>query len=54
MREGENFILVDLDSANGTLLNGEILSEPHFLKDGDAVTFGETVLIFRSGEVGTP
>ena len=53
-REGDNFILVDLDSANGTLLNGEMLSEPHFLKDGDAVTFGEMVLIFRSGEVGTP
>lgn len=53
IHEGENFILVDLDSANGTLLNDEILGEPHLLKDGDAVTFGETVLIFRSGEVGT-
>jgi pSer/pThr/pTyr-binding forkhead associated (FHA) protein len=53
-REGENFVLVDMDSANGTLLNGEMLSEPHFLVDGDAVTFGETVLIFRSGEMDTP
>ena len=48
-REAEGFVLTDLDSANGTLVNGEAIFEPHTLSDGDAITFGEAVVIFRAG-----
>jgi pSer/pThr/pTyr-binding forkhead associated (FHA) protein len=49
LRQAESFFLKDLGSANGTLVNGAALSEPHRLCDGDAITFGEAVLIFRTG-----
>jgi len=41
-------ILSDLSSANGTLLNGQLVSKPQTLKDGDVIIFGETTLIFRA------
>ncbi len=47
-REGA-FVLSDLQSANGTLVNGAVIVEPHSLKEGDALTIGETVLIFHQG-----
>ena len=43
--------LTDLDSANGTLLN-DIPLDPHApaaLEDGDAITLGQTTLVFRAG-----
>lgn len=49
LRQEDGFLLKDLGSANGTLVNGLPLSEPHPLSDGDAITFGEAVLIFRAG-----
>jgi pSer/pThr/pTyr-binding forkhead associated (FHA) protein len=49
LRQGDGFLLKDLGSANGTLVNGVPLSEPHRMNDGDAITFGEDVLIFRAG-----
>lgn len=48
-REGSAFTLTDLDSANGTLVNGELIRNPYLLQDGDAITFGEMVLVFRTG-----
>jgi pSer/pThr/pTyr-binding forkhead associated (FHA) protein len=48
-REEQGFVLADLDSANGTLVDGEPISEPRVLADGDAITIGETVVVFRSG-----
>jgi pSer/pThr/pTyr-binding forkhead associated (FHA) protein len=49
LRQGEGFVLKDLGSANATLVNGVALTGPHELIDGDAITFGEAVLIFRAG-----
>lgn len=49
LREPDGFLLKDLGSANGTLVNGVLLTEAHHLADGDAITFGEAVLIFRAG-----
>lgn len=39
----------DLGSANGTLVNGTPIpeDEPHTLKDGDVLTIGQTLLLFR-------
>jgi len=49
VKQGESFLLKDLGSANGTLVNGVALTEPHPLSDGDAITFGEAILVFRAG-----
>ena len=43
------YTITDLGSANGTLVNGEELvpHQPVTLQDGDVVTMGETVLLYR-------
>lgn len=40
------FMLEDAGSANGTRLNGEQISEPEVLKDGDYITLSQTTLQF--------
>ncbi len=47
-REGDDFIVVDLGSTNGTLVNDLTVSE-HTLQDGDRITIGTTILEFRRG-----
>lgn len=49
------FRLVDLGSSNGTYLNGRRVSQPTRLDDGDQITIGDFVLLFRhplGGEAG--
>ena len=45
-RDGEEYVVVDLGSTNGTLLNDAPVSEST-LEDGDRITIGRTVLEFR-------
>lgn len=49
--QGENspgaFLLVDLGSSNGTSVNGQRISKPVRLKDGDALEFGGVRIEFR-------
>lgn len=40
VRHGDDFLVEDLGSRNGTLLNGEMLSSPTALKMGDQITVG--------------
>ena len=47
-RTDGGFVLVDLGSTNGTLVNDVPIQE-HELENGDRITIGETVLEFRSG-----
>jgi hypothetical protein len=47
-RTDDGFVLSDLGSTNGTLVNGTSIRE-HLLEDGDRITIGETALEFRSG-----
>jgi hypothetical protein len=47
-RDGDKYVLVDLGSTNGTLVNEAPVSE-HTLEDGDRITIGRTVLEFRRG-----
>jgi hypothetical protein len=42
------FVLTDLGSTNGTLVNDEAVQE-RVLDDGDRITIGETILEFRRG-----
>lgn len=50
LRHDDEWVLTDLGSANGTSLNAEPVSASNPLQDGDALGFGETVLIFRAGQ----
>ena len=45
-KDGTQFILKDLGSANGTLVNGERVDE-HVLQSGDVVTIGDTEFTFK-------
>ncbi len=47
------YVLTDLGSANGTLVNGVEITAPQTLKEGDAITLGETVLLFHTGAAGS-
>jgi pSer/pThr/pTyr-binding forkhead associated (FHA) protein len=45
-QEGDFFIL-DLESSNGTYINGRRIEEPWLLEQGDQVVLGDTEFIFR-------
>lgn len=45
----DRFFIVDLNSANGTLLNGARLLERTELKHGDRLSFGAMDLLFSEG-----
>jgi pSer/pThr/pTyr-binding forkhead associated (FHA) protein/NADPH-dependent 2,4-dienoyl-CoA reductase/sulfur reductase-like enzyme len=51
-RHGDTFYLRDLGSRNGTFVNGELLSVPRPLHDGDRIHLGNTDLDF-TGPSGT-
>ncbi|MEA2460316.1 MAG: hypothetical protein QOH90_493 [Actinomycetota bacterium] len=44
-KDGEEWILLDLGSTNGTSVNGKLAKE-HVLKDGDRLSFGTSELVF--------
>jgi VWFA-related protein len=44
--EGEEFLIFDVGSANGTFVNDEKIEEPRQLKNGDAVRFGDAEFVF--------
>jgi sigma-B regulation protein RsbU (phosphoserine phosphatase) len=53
--EGGGFVLRDLNSKNGTLLNGVELQGTRVLQPGDVITLGEHVLTFEGdGDVAEP
>jgi len=47
-RAETGYVITDLGSTNGTLVNGRTIQE-QVLEDGDTITIGETDLEFRSG-----
>jgi hypothetical protein len=44
--QGEDWVVFDVGSANGTFVNDERVEEPRLLKSGDVVRFGEVKLVF--------
>ena len=48
LRAGGDYELSDLDSTNGTRLNGEKLKDPAMLKDGDSIRFGNVDAVYLS------
>ncbi|MGA2183341.1 MAG: SpoIIE family protein phosphatase [Bryobacteraceae bacterium] len=51
-RNGDEWTVRDCGSKNGTLVNGQRLSEPHTLQPGDRITAGHLTIEFR--ETGVP
>lgn len=47
-RQGDQFVLTDLASANGTFVNRVRITEPHVLRSGEMIQVGATVLELRS------
>ena len=45
--KGGTFTLVNLDPSGRTSVNGQVVSAPTVLKDGDRIVLGKTGLIFR-------
>lgn len=45
-RVDDDYVISDLDSANGTFVNGEMLRQGRLLQDGDTVEFGRTIAKF--------
>lgn len=45
-RNGE-FVLTDIGSSNGTLVNGRRIAAPWILQPGDEIQFGDTTFFFR-------
>lgn len=52
-RNGHAFLLVDLNSANGTMMNGMRIKE-HVLHDGDSFSISKYNLLFKSAETPPP
>jgi hypothetical protein len=48
-RSGDNWLLSDLGSMNGTLVNGYRISGPTRVRPGDEITFGRTRFILTTG-----
>jgi pSer/pThr/pTyr-binding forkhead associated (FHA) protein len=45
---GDGFVVEDLGSTNGTMVNGARIAGPRALDDGDEVRFGNTVMRFEA------
>src|SRR5215475_13137697 len=39
-RRGDSFLLIDLDSTNGTIVNGEAVTSEKILENGDQIQIG--------------
>ncbi|MCF6278540.1 MAG: FHA domain-containing protein, partial [Anaerolineales bacterium] len=43
--QGGKFVLEDLGSTNGTMVNGKRITGPHVLKPGEMISFGEQIVL---------
>ena len=48
LRTGASYSLKDLNSANGTQVNGDFVTDAE-LKDGDTIRFGSVIAVFAGG-----
>lgn len=50
---GSDFTVRDLESHNGTRINGRLLEEPARLQDGDVIAIGQTIMKFINRSLWT-
>ena len=48
LRTGDSYSLKDLNSTNGTQINGNFVTDAE-LKDGDTIRFGSVIAVFAGG-----
>ncbi len=48
--EGDRYLIEDLDSTNGTYIDGQRLIGPHLLSPGEIIMFGDNVGVVFEGE----
>ncbi len=51
-REGDDYVVEDRHSANGTFVNDEHIELPFLLRPGDTIRMGQTVLLFQEEGAG--
>jgi Nif-specific regulatory protein len=49
-RDGDSYVLRDLESRNGTFINGAVIKES-VLRNGDKIAVGDSVLVFVTGKI---
>ena len=49
-KQGNNYVLEDLGSTNGTMVNGQRLMGPYVLRPGELIVLGEQVSLLFEGE----
>ncbi len=49
-RDGDSYALRDLESRNGTFINGAVIKES-VLRNGDKIAVGDSVLVFVTGKI---
>jgi pSer/pThr/pTyr-binding forkhead associated (FHA) protein len=49
LRTGDSYSLKDLNSTNGTQINGDFVTDAE-LKDGDTIRFGSVIAVFARGD----
>jgi pSer/pThr/pTyr-binding forkhead associated (FHA) protein len=49
LRVGDSYWLKDLNSTNGTHINGVLVTDA-MLKDGDTIRFGSVIAVFARGD----
>jgi pSer/pThr/pTyr-binding forkhead associated (FHA) protein len=49
LRTGDSYSLKDLNSTNGTQINGDFVNDAE-LKDGDTIRFGSVIAVFARGD----
>ncbi len=47
VKTGDEWLLTDLESSNGTFINGDRIDAPRPLNDGDIITFGKANFVFK-------
>jgi TolB protein len=52
-QQAASYVVTDLGSANGTRVNGVLLTGPHPLKHGDTISVGDTDLVYQEPGRGT-
>ncbi len=47
IHQNDQYVFIDLDSRNGTLINDKPITKPQLLNNGDRICIGNTVLVFE-------